>query len=116
MYNRVSMKKVILFIIFVFSTCFLIYWYFYRPDYEKPLNLAADILQAKVICPAKELLFSTYLRCGITYGVKKEFKLTSNSFNDGDIVPYKYTCRQGGSIFPHLKISSIPRETRSLVL
>ena len=94
----------------------IFYWYFYRPDYDKPSNLAADTLQGKVVCPAKELTFSTYLRCDLTYGVKKEFKLTSNSFNDGNIVPYKYTCHQGGNVFPHLKISSVPSKTRSLVL
>lgn len=116
MYNGISMKKVILFIIFVFLTCFLIYWYFYRPEYNKPLDLAIDTLHGRVICPAKELIFSTYLKCDLTYRVKQEFKLTSDSFSDGNIIPYKYTCRQGGIVFPNLKISGVPRETRSLVL
>lgn len=42
-------------------------------------------------------------------------KLSSNTFNDSDLVPVKYTC-QGLDVSPPLEISGIPEETESLAL
>ncbi len=42
-------------------------------------------------------------------------KLTSLAFEDGGMIPSKYTC-DGESISPPLAISNVPSETKSLVL
>ncbi len=42
-------------------------------------------------------------------------KLTSSSFDEGNVIPSLYTC-EGKNINPPLEISGIPDETKSLVL
>lgn len=42
-------------------------------------------------------------------------KLSSNAFNDSELIPVKYTC-QGLDVSPPLEISGIPEETESLAL
>lgn len=41
--------------------------------------------------------------------------LTSPAFNDGDIIPKKYTC-DGGDMNPELQIQNVPPEAKSLAL
>ncbi len=48
-------------------------------------------------------------------GTKTELKLTSSAFNDGEFIPFKYSC-EGGNNSPPLEITGLPQETKSLVL
>ena len=43
------------------------------------------------------------------------FKITSNSFKDGEMIPDKYTC-EGDNISPNLKWDNLPEGTKSLSL
>ncbi len=43
------------------------------------------------------------------------FKITSDSFNDGGLIPKRYTC-DGGDVRPHLRITNAPAETKSFAI
>ncbi len=45
----------------------------------------------------------------------KELRVTCPAFNDGDLIPGKYTC-DGENINPPLTIDDIPEDTRSLAI
>ncbi|HET8575188.1 MAG TPA: YbhB/YbcL family Raf kinase inhibitor-like protein [Candidatus Paceibacterota bacterium] len=47
--------------------------------------------------------------------METNFKLFSSAFEDGEVIPEKYTCR-GEGINPSLEISGVPEGTKSLVL
>lgn len=44
-----------------------------------------------------------------------ELKITSEAFNDGEMIPLKYTC-DGANINPPLNIQHIPKQAKSLVI
>lgn len=48
-------------------------------------------------------------------GQKMEIKLTSSAFEDGAMIPAKYTC-DGQDISPPLQFDNIPQATRSIAL
>src|SRR2546425_7834343 len=48
-------------------------------------------------------------------GGKMEIKLTSTAFQDGGMIPSKYTC-DGANISPPLEWSNVPQTAKSLVL
>lgn len=47
--------------------------------------------------------------------VGRKFTITSSAFNDGEMIPKKFTC-DGQNISPPLKWESIPAQTKSLAL
>ena len=42
-------------------------------------------------------------------------KITSSAFEDNTLIPKKYTC-EGENISPHLHVSGMPQETKSMAL
>jgi len=51
----------------------------------------------------------------VTGGEAMELKIKSSAFNEGDMIPKKYTC-DGANISPPLAWDSVPMNTKSLAL
>ncbi|MHC4138313.1 MAG: YbhB/YbcL family Raf kinase inhibitor-like protein [Planctomycetota bacterium] len=66
-------------------------------------------------------LFVIYCWAGIQTGFSEgngytmELSIRSNAFENGELIPKKYTC-DGEDVSPHLSWTQLPKETKSVVL
>jgi len=82
-------------------------------------HLILILLLVLISCaPTKETIGQTYKENAQQDAETKggtKMKLSSNAFNEGEMIPSKYTC-QGEDINPQLTIEDIPENTKSLAL
>lgn len=69
-------------------------------------------IPALLVCSCKD---SEQADSGAVGGKKMEIKITSSAFEDGGLIPAKYTC-DGADVSPPLQWDAVPEGTKSIAL